>query len=76
MSRLTRRLQRLEACRQPGAEAPSTPPDLPDAWYEEVYGWLIHYGQLHAVLRSWGLAEPEVAVWAAALAEECRDATL
>jgi hypothetical protein len=75
MNRLARRLQRLEACRPPGAEAPYTPPEPPSEWYCEVYGLLLQYGHLHEVLRSWGLSEPEVVVWAVAIAEECRNET-
>ena len=76
MTHIDRRLRRLETRRSSLQDVPYTPLEPPPEWYKEVYGLLIQYGYLHEVLRSWGLSESEVAVWAAAIAEECTDATL
>jgi len=45
-SSLTTRLQRLEARRPPVAALPSTPPEFPPGWCEEVLRLLQEYGYL------------------------------
>lgn len=63
MTRLTQRIQRLEAqWHQAEADPPYTPPEPPPGWYEEVFRLLWSYGYLESVLReTFKLSEEEVA---------------
>ena len=67
------RLRRLEA-RQHPREQPSTPPEPPPGWYEEVVRQLRVYGYLDENLRSWGLTETEIAAVYASSEETSADA--
>jgi len=73
-SSLTTRLQRLEARRPPVAALPSTPPEFPPGWCEEVLRLLQEYGYLDDTLRSWGLTETAIAAVYAAIKEIPTDA--
>jgi hypothetical protein len=68
-SRLASRLARLEARRPPLADLPSTPPEPPPGWYEEVLRLLRDYGYLDETLRSWGLTETDMAAVYASIEE-------
>jgi hypothetical protein len=74
LSRLTMRLRRLEARRPPLADLPSTPPEPPPGWCEEVLRLLRDYGYLEDTLRSWGLTETEIAAVSASIEETPTDA--
>ena len=73
LSRLTMRLRRLEARRPPVADPPSTPPEPPPAWCEEVLRLLRDYGYLDDTLRSWGLTETEITAVYASIGKTTTD---
>ena len=68
-SRLASRLARLEARRPLVAAPPSTPPEPPPGWCEEVLRLLRDYGYLYETLRSWGLTETDIAAVYASIEE-------
>ena len=74
LSRLTMRLRRLEARRPLVADPPSTPPEPPPGWCEEVLRLLRDYGYLDETLRSWGLTETDIAAVYASIEEPHADA--
>ena len=68
-SRLKTRLRRLEAYRLAVADPPSTPPEPPPGWCEEVLRLLRDSGYLEDTLRSWGLTETDMAAVYASIEE-------
>ena len=53
-------LRRLEAHRLAVADLPSTPPEPPPGWCEEVLRLLRDSGDPDDTLRSWGLTEADM----------------
>ena len=68
-SSLKTRLRRLEARRPAVADPPSTPPEPPTGWCEEVLRLLRDSGYLDDTLRSWGLTETDIAAVYASIEE-------